>query len=198
MNTKSTFRLIVEPIAIAVALAMVVRSACRIYAIPSRSMAPTLEAGDHIVVTPYRFFHDGPQRGDVVVFRSPLDPNELLVKRVVALPGDFVESAGGRVRIDGRTLAEPYVAVAAASGEIPAQLIPRESLFVMGDNRGDSFDSRSWGPLRRDLVVGRARLILWSSAIDASAPSAHARSVSHGPLPRVDAIRLDRLFKVIH
>jgi signal peptidase I len=138
---KSTLRLILQPLAIAVGLALLVRQGLfRIYAIPSASMVPALQPGDHILVTPYYPFGAPPLPGDVVVFRSPSRADELMVKRIVGTPGDLVNAGGGN-----------------------AQIVPAGHYFVMGDNRGDSFDSRSWGPLPASLVVGRARLVLWSS-----------------------------------
>ncbi|HYI12737.1 MAG TPA: signal peptidase I [Thermoanaerobaculia bacterium] len=160
---KSLFRTIFEPIAVAIALALLVRAAVHLYSIPSASMAPTLQSGDQIVVTPY-FFGRIPQRGDVVVFASPLDRGELIVKRVVAVPGDLIDSRLGRVRVGGYTLPEPYLLGYASTGSIPAQVIPADSYFVLGDNRGDSIDSRSWGVVPQHTIVGRARLVLWSSA----------------------------------
>jgi len=200
MRTKSTLRLILEPMAIAIALAILVRGACRMYAIPSASMAPTLRTGDHILVTPYRapFLDDRPERGDVVVFRSPLDPDELLVKRVVAVPGDLVDSRAGRLRIANRSVAEPYLFAPAETGAISAQIVPADSYFVLGDNRGNSYDSRNWGALPRDLVVGRARMILWSSGDGSSKPSAHAATLSRPVLPAASAIRFERIFRCIH
>lgn len=162
MRQKSLFRTIAEPLAVAIALGMIVRAAVHIYAIPSESMAPTLTAGDQIVVT--RYFRSAPQRGDVVVFESPIAPGELMVKRVIATPGDLIDSRLSRVRIGGYTLAEPYVLRAGATGSVPAQLVPAEAYFVMGDNREDSSDSRSWGAIPRARIVGRARLVLWSSS----------------------------------
>src|SRR5438132_623597 len=95
------------PLAIALVLAIIVRSTIHIYAIPSSSMQPTLQIGDHIVVTP--FFGDArPSRGDVIVFHSPIDRDELMVKRVIAEAGDLVETSNGRVLIRGHALAEPY------------------------------------------------------------------------------------------
>jgi signal peptidase I len=161
MRQKSIARLILEPLAVAVAVALLVRSFVRIYTIPSASMLPTLEAGDHILVTPY--FGRSPRRGDVVVFRSPAGGEDLLVKRVVAAPGDLIDARLGQVRIGGRTLAEPYLADAAASGSFDAQVVAPDSYFVLGDNRGDSRDSRHWGPLPRALIAGKARMVLWSS-----------------------------------
>jgi len=139
-----TARLILQPFAIALALAFAARAAVRIYAIPSASMAPTLQVGDDIVVTPY---HAGaPARGDIVVFHAPTAADELMVKRIAGTPGDAVDAGAGRIVV-----------------------VPAGCYFVVGDNRQDSFDSRHWGPLRRDLIVGRARMVLWSSLAPASA-----------------------------
>lgn len=132
-----TARLILTPLAIALALAFAARAAVHIYTIPSASMAPTLQVGDHIFVTRYA---GAPKRGDVIVFRTPVSTNELMVKRIAGTPGDAVEAGAGRVVI-----------------------VPAGCYFVVGDNRADSFDSRNWGVLPRDLIVGRARLVLWSS-----------------------------------
>jgi signal peptidase I len=162
VTQKSALRLVIEPLAIAIVLAIGVRAALRLYVIPSSSMAPTLVPGDHIVVTPYRF-GSRPVRGDVIVFRSTRGADDLLIKRVIGTPGDLVETRGGRVIVSGHAIPEPYVAAQAMTGFIAAQIIPADSYFVLGDNRSDSLDSRSWGVLPRDLVVGRARIVLWSS-----------------------------------
>jgi signal peptidase I len=184
---KSLLRTILEPLAVAVALAFLVRGALQLYSIPSASMAPTLEAGDQIVVTPY--FRGGPDRGHVVVFQSPRT-GELLVKRIVGVPGDLVDSRLGRVRIGGHTLPEPYVLHQATTGAIDAQLVPAQSYFVLGDNREDSLDSRTWGYVPRERVVGRARLVLWSSAplgetVSASASREHGRTRGSGTASRL-------------
>lgn len=135
-RSVTTARVLLTPLAIAMALAFAVRTAVHIYAIPSASMAPTLQAGDHIVVTTY---HGAPQRGDIIVFRA-LSSDELMVKRIAGMPGDAVDAGAGRTVI-----------------------VPAGCVFVIGDNRVDSFDSRHWGPLPSDRIVGRARLVLWSS-----------------------------------
>lgn len=154
--------MITEPLAIALLLALGVRAAMRLYVIPSSSMAPTLVPGDHIVVTPYRF-SSTPKRGDVIVFRSMRTADELMIKRVIGTPGDLVESRAGRVIVSGHALPEPYVAAQATTGAIAPQIIPANCYFVLGDNRADSLDSRSWGVLPRDFVIGKARMVLWSS-----------------------------------
>ncbi|HYC92258.1 MAG TPA: signal peptidase I [Thermoanaerobaculia bacterium] len=190
-RTKSLLRTVLEPLAVAIALAVVARAAVHIYAIPSRSMAPTLEAGDQIVVT--RYLRSRPERGHVIVFRSPRDGNELLVKRVIAVPGDLIDSRLGRVRIGGHTLPEPYVLRVAATGAIDSQIVPADSYYVLGDNRDDSLDSRSWGVVPRTAVVGRARLVLWSVAmLNAGRASARPSRPTSGRTPN-----RTRLFKWI-
>lgn len=188
---------ILRPLAIAIACALVVRGAFfRVYAIPSASMAPTLQPGDQIVVTPYRApFAREPRRGDVVVFRSPLGRDELLIKRIIATPGDLIASANGRVTIGGHTLAEPYVQRAGASGAIAPQIVPSGCYFVAGDNRENSWDSRTWGVLPRELVAGRARLVLWSWGIGSSERQVSAAVTAPGP--RAAHPRLQRLLKAI-
>jgi len=165
-----TFRLVAQPILIAFVLALGVRSAARIYAIPSGSMEPTLHVGDHIIVTPYHFAV--PLRGDVIVFRSPIHADELLVKRIAGVAGDLVEGNQGRL------------------------IVPQDCYFVIGDNRANSFDSRQWGVLSRNLVVGRARMVLWSSGPGPLEPRANAESRWRSALPAA-SLRIDRLFKPI-
>ena len=164
MRSKSLVRTLLQPIGIAIGLAALVRGAAHIYSIPSASMSPTLEIGDRIVVT--RYFGADPERGHVIVFQSPRDPRELLVKRVIAVPGDLIDARLGYVRIGEHTLPEPYVLRPAATGAISPQLIGANTYYVLGDNRDESLDSRSWGVVSRERIIGRARLVLWSSPID--------------------------------
>ncbi|MFZ2490971.1 MAG: signal peptidase I [Thermoanaerobaculia bacterium] len=159
MPQKSFVRVLLQPLVIAVGLAAVTKLLLQLYVIPSASMTPTLLPGDRVVATRY-WFGQTPTPGDVVVFRSPSD-GSLLVKRVVAIPGDFIDSRGGRLRVGGYTLPEPYVAATAATGSIQPQVIPQERYFVLGDNRAEAIDSRSWGPVPGELIVGRARCVLW-------------------------------------
>lgn len=192
MRAKSLIRTILQPIGIAVVLAVFARAAVQIYAIPSGSMTPTLLVGDQVVVTPY--FGAQPVRGHVVVFRSLTVEDELVVKRVIGMPGDLVDSRLGRVRVAGHTLPEPYVLRQAATGAIPAQVIPAGCYFVMGDNRDASHDSRSWGVLPAEQIVGRARLVLWSSpSSDHEEVLASTGGLTSAPQPR----RARHLFKWI-
>jgi signal peptidase I len=190
----TTFRTVAQPLLVAIALALGVRSAIRIYSIPTASMTPTLQVGDHIVVTPY---HGAtPARGDVVVFRSPVSRNDLLVKRIVAVPGDLVETHAGRLFVGGHAVAEPYVLAAASTGSVASQVVPAGCFFVLGDNRANSFDSRQWGVLPADFVIGRARVVLWSSGSGTLPPQANAEVVTR-PNTSSHSLHLDRLFKPI-
>jgi signal peptidase I len=194
---KSLLRSIIQPLLIAAGLALLIRTTLfQIYSIPSESMEPTLQVGDHIVVAPYReFFWPGaPQRGDVIVFRQPAHVDAFLVKRVIGMPGDLVESEAGRVRVDGHTLAEPYLASHQVTDRLPAQLVPENAYFVLGDHRTDSLDSRDWGFVPRELVVGRAQMVVWSAAGMQATPFAHAATPRPptSMLPR--AVRWDRIF----
>ena len=176
-RVRNPATLILEPLLVVAALALLAHSALvGVYSIPSASMGPTLQVGDHILITSYRwpFANHQPRRGDVVVFRGPGSSDEVLVKRIIGTPGDLVDAAGGYVRVGGHTLTEPYVAERATSGAIGAQIVPPESYFVMGDNRAHSYDSRSWGAIPADHIIGKVRFVLWSSAAAAALPNANA------------------------
>ncbi len=138
------------------------------FQIPSASMHPTLLEGDRVLVNKLSYDLHDVNRGDVVVFARPKsmnagpnDPDDL-IKRVIGLPGDTVQTKDGHVYIDGRELDEPYLAEDTVSDGIDDPVtIPEGHLWVMGDNRGDSQDSRVFGPIPEDDVVGRAFLIMW-------------------------------------
>jgi signal peptidase I len=157
--------------------AVLVSAALRTYAfecffIPSGSMIPTLAVYDRILVQKAFFSDRDVREGDVVVFaHPPLDhcPGSQsgdLVKRVIALPGQAIYSAGSTIYIDGRPLAEPYLPASdplgppIASRQHPYRVPPGE-FYVLGDNRADSCDSRYWGPVQGSTIVGRAILVIW-------------------------------------
>jgi signal peptidase I len=157
--------------------------------IPSGSMLPQLQLQDKIVVSRMSYRLHPVRRGDIVVFVAPPqvrisqpDPNRSLVvragryvgerlglasntddfiKRVIGLPGDTVEGANNHVYVNGRLLLEPYLPPATVTTGFPPQKIPDGQLWVMGDNRTNSEDSRMFGPIRQDTVVGRAFLRVW-------------------------------------
>ena len=143
------------------------------YEIPSPSMVDTLNVGDRVLVNKLSYKLHDVHRGDVVVFkRPPAEPDPQikdLIKRVVGLPGETLVFRDCRVFVDGKALVEPYVQDQCTD---PPQdtvdpdgdgsvTVPDEMLFVMGDNRGGSFDSRYFGPITESSVVGRAFVIMW-------------------------------------
>jgi signal peptidase I len=131
------------------------------FTVRSSSMSPTLHTGDQILaekLTPRLRHLD---RGDVVVFTAP-STSSLMVKRVVALPGDSVGLADGRLVVNGHRVREAYVDLPTVDGVyFGPKHVPQGSVFVMGDNRADSVDSRTFGPVPIDSVVGRVLLRLW-------------------------------------
>jgi signal peptidase I len=133
--------------------------------IPSASMHETLLEGDRVLVNKVGYHLHDIHRGDVVVFRKPpnLNVNEDdLIKRVIGLPGETVEGRDGKVYVNGAPLQEPYVEpLCHGTGEFPKVTVPAGKLWVMGDNRCNSSDSRVFGPIDQHLVVGRAFVLAW-------------------------------------
>jgi signal peptidase I len=125
------------------------------YVIPSGSMEPTLMVGDHIYVNRVVYRFDKPQRGEVVVFDHPREHGKDLIKRVVAIGGDRVEGHDGQVWVNGSPSGPSF--------DFSALEVPDDNLFVMGDNRDNSSDSRFWGFVPRGLVQGRAMFVWWNS-----------------------------------
>ena len=170
VNFKAGLALI-RPMAIAILAALLLRATLfQTFSIPSDSMWPTLQSGDHIIVTPYRGLPagGGPERGDVIVFRGAGDDRNFYVKRVVAVPGEEIWIEGSNLFVNGRVLAEPYLPRDFDSGFMMPRNLQRGEYFVMGDNRTDSIDSRDRGPVSADRIVGRARLIFWSAGSGSS------------------------------
>lgn len=131
--------------------------------IPSKSMVPTLEVGDRVLVNKFIYDFTQPKRGQVVVFKNPENPNaDPLIKRIVGLPGDTIRLRDGKLYVNGVPQKEPYVNKAVPD-PIPygPKKVPPGHIFVMGDNRGDSEDSRYFGAVPEKNIVGEAFLRFW-------------------------------------
>ncbi len=126
------------------------------------SMQPTLYQGEFILVNKLAYRLGNYNRGDVVVFHYPRDPQEDYIKRIIGLPGDRVDVKDGHVFINGQELEEPYIA--AAPQYTNSWQVPEGQIFVLGDNRNQSSDSHSWGFVPSNLVVGKAMVIYWPLA----------------------------------
>jgi len=129
------------------------------FIVSGTSMVPTFHDGEYLIIDEISYFFNNPARGDVVVFKYPNDHTKYFIKRVIGLPGETVTIKDGAVSItktDGEniTLDQSYVKLPRVDFE--SRVLDNNQYYVMGDNRGASSDSRSWGPVTRDLLVGRA------------------------------------------
>lgn len=122
--------------------------------VTSDSMAPTILRGDRLLFLRNAYHNSAPSRGDIVVLENPLREGELVVKRVIGLPGEYISCYGGRVYISGKLLDEPYVKGANTIGIQPI-IIPAGFVYLLGDNRASSEDSRDFGPVPIDRLLGK-------------------------------------------
>lgn len=128
--------------------------------VESVSMQPTLYAGNFVVVNKLSYQFGFPSRGDIIVFRYPPNPElDPYIKRVIGLPGEEIRVEDGNVFINGVRIAEPYLETQTQQGG--EWVIPEDALFVMGDNRNNSSDSRAWGIVPLENVIGKALMVYW-------------------------------------
>jgi signal peptidase I len=181
---KSHLRENIEAILVAILIALVIRTfVVQAFKIPSGSMKQTLQIGDHILVNKFIFGVKipywnktiiplkSPQRGDIIVFKYPVDPNKDFIKRVVGVAGDIIESRDKQLYLNHKPVnhdygvhTDPHI----ISGNNKPRdnfgpiTVPQNSLFVMGDNRDESYDSRFWGFVDIKAVNGKAFIVYWS------------------------------------
>lgn len=126
------------------------------------SMMPWLHDQERIFVNKFVYRFEEIRRGDIVVFRFPLDPNKSYIKRVAGLPGDEVELIRGELHINGRRVEETYVPDKFQDASTyPRTTVPADSYYVLGDHRNTSNDSRTWGTVPRNFIVGKAVFAYW-------------------------------------
>ena len=166
--TSSTTRVALEWAVVlvgAVLVALVLRASLfQAFWIPSESMETTLLINDRVLVNKISYRLHDIHRGDVVVFARPdEEPGEIrdLIKRVIGLPGETVEGHDGSIYINGQRLDEPYLDSGIVTEDFDPVVVPEDQVFVMGDNRGESYDSRFFGPVGEERVVGRAFVLFW-------------------------------------
>ncbi len=183
MNKKRILKEYIEPILIAVLIALFVRTfVIQAFKIPSGSMEPTLLVGDYLLVNKFIYgirvpFTETklvefkkPRRGDVIVFVFPRDPSKDFIKRVIGTEGEKVEIIDGRIHINDKPIVDPWGhfekigsrAYRESVENFGPVVVPKDSLFVMGDNRNNSEDSRFWGFLHVNAVVGKALVMYFS------------------------------------
>jgi signal peptidase I len=132
--------------------------------IPSGSMLPTLEIQDRVLVNKLSYDLHPVHRGDIIVFKSPdQTPGQVkdLIKRVIGIPGDTVEAHDGKLFVNGVAQNEPFLGPGVTTGPLEPQKIPPGHYWVMGDNRGNSKDSRFFGAIPKSLIIGRAFVRVW-------------------------------------
>jgi len=190
-SQKTVVREYAEALIIALILALMIRTfIIQAFKIPTGSMEPTLLVGDHLLVSKfsysihipneipftsiqlfsdYHFFSSVPERGNIVVFKFPEDPSKDFIKRVIGLPGETLQVIQQRVYINDKLLKEPYAHHSQPSSpnsgnrdNMAPLRIPEGHIFVMGDNRENSHDSRMWGVLDLKNLRGKAQWIYWS------------------------------------
>lgn len=182
--SKKKFLEYIKSIGIAILIALFIRAyIIQAFKIPSGSMIPTLLIGDHLLVTKFIYgikpplsdkkilVLENPKRGDIIVFKYPEDPSRDFIKRVIAVEGDIVESKNKKIYINGQELKEPYVRHTDPyihPRELDSRdnfgpiVVPKGKVFVMGDNRDQSYDSRFWGFVDLKDIKGKALIIYWS------------------------------------
>lgn len=149
-----------ETIILAVLFFLVIRAVVQNYRIEGQSMEPNFYHGQYLLVNKLAYRLGEYTRGDVIVFHYPNDPSQDYIKRVIGLPGDTVEIREGMLFINGFSVNEPYDHMP-MMGNIAAQTVSPGHLYVLGDNRPTSSDTRSWGQLDQDFVIGQAWLAIW-------------------------------------
>ncbi len=181
VRQKSVFREYAEAIVIALLLALFIRTfVVQAFKIPSGSMIPTLLVGDHILVNKFSYGVKNPfsgatwiglgdpHRHDVIVFKYPKNPSQDFIKRVVGVAGDRIEIVNKQVYVNGEKFLEPHAVnlepeiLSTPRDNVGPIVVPPGSLFVMGDNRDNSHDSRFWGFVDLKAVKGKAFMLYWS------------------------------------
>jgi signal peptidase I len=151
---------VLETLVLSVVLFLGINAVSARIRVESISMQPNLYAGDFVIVNKLAYKLGVPARGDIIVFRYPPDPSQTpYIKRVIGLSGDQIRIADGQVFVNEKLLNEPYLKVSTSRGG--EWTVPANSLFVMGDNRNNSSDSRSWGMVPLENVIGKALVIYW-------------------------------------
>jgi signal peptidase I len=148
---------IVPAVLIAILINIFLAQATRVY---GQSMEPNLHTDQRLVVEKLSYNFHEPRRGDIVILQVPQADSGLLIKRVIGLPGEKVEIKEARVYINDQPLEEPYLSIQ-SQRDMRAIVVPPEHIFVLGDNRGFSNDSRAFGPVPLDNVIGRAWFSYW-------------------------------------
>ncbi len=159
-NQSHLAREIIETIALTLLIFFVVQLTVQNYRVDGISMEPGLNSNENVFVNKLAYLFHGPERGDVIVFHWPLDTSRDFIKRVIGLPGDIITTDSTTVRVNDVAINEPYI----SEQWNPAAerwAVPPNDYFVMGDNRRFSDDSRDWGFVPKNYIIGKAVMVYW-------------------------------------
>lgn len=153
-------REIVETVALTLLIFIAIRFVIQSYRVDGPSMQPGLSTNEYVLVNKVTYLFHVPVRGDVIVFHYPGDPTKDFIKRIIGIPGDVIRTNSTDVWVNGQKLSEPYISVP-ANPSANTWKVPQNEYFVMGDNRDVSDDSRYWGDVPKDFIVGKAVVVYW-------------------------------------
>ena len=157
---KSILREIVETVLLTLLIFLAIRTLIQNFRIEGVSMEPNLHDGQYLIINKLVYYLHPPERGDIVVFHYPKNPQRDFIKRIIGLPGEKVEVRGERIFINGEELEEQYTLHTGKYAWGP-QRLGEDEYFVLGDNRNSSSDSHNWGPLPEDDIIGKAWISYW-------------------------------------
>ena len=161
-SAKSFLIDLIKDIIIALVVVLIVTACVKPTIVSGQSMDDTLHNGNYLIVNKLAYKFGEPARGDIIVFNSGDEEHELWVKRVIGLPGDVIKTDGKTLYINDAKASEPYIKKGTvAQGEMQTWTVPEDAIFVMGDNRNNSTDSRIIGCVEESAVLGKAVVRLW-------------------------------------
>lgn len=164
MKRSHLVREVIETVVLTLLIFLVIRFVVQSYHVEGPSMQPGLHTDEYVLVNKVSYLFQTPGRGDVIVFHYPKDTTQDFIKRIVGLPGDTVRTDSTHVWVNGVLLSEPYIKEAINLNEPSIWKVPPGDYFVLGDNRRVSDDSRYWGFVPKDYIVGKAMLVYWPSS----------------------------------
>ncbi|MBO0779642.1 MAG: signal peptidase I [Ktedonobacteraceae bacterium] len=170
MKRPHLVRDIVELLALTIVIFLALRFTIQTYSVNDPGMTPALNQNSYILVNKVAYLFHPPERSDVIVFHFPYDTTKVYIKRVIGIPGDKVSTDGSHVWVNGVQLNEPYVNNP-FNPSAREWTVPQDQYFVMGDNRQEGEDSRKWGTVPKNYIIGKATLVFWPSSQWRSIPN---------------------------
>lgn len=159
---------LIEFVAIIGAILIVIRFfVAEPHKVSGRSMVPNFQDGDYIITNKISLRMGPPKRGEVIILQNPRNTDQVFIKRVIGLPGERIKISQGKIYINDNPIDEPYLPAGLSThggaflNEDETVTIPNDQYVVLGDNRSGSSDSREWGPVRKELIIGQALLRYW-------------------------------------